>query len=342
VVAVGDRIKLPPDAIAAAGAPALEPQPYDSPEARAGGALTPATDMWALGAMLVEILTRQRPVSGGSVPYLPEPFATIVNRTLRDNAAERWSAAEIKAWLNPPAPAMPVPIRIAVPEPAPPPAAAASGAAAAAPAAALEPAEPLAGRHAASGRPAYFEGSATRSDGVTGEDAPEAVTPRELEPARVRHGGSMKWVPLAGVLAAGLGLIFLPHSRPPAGTPAAKAPAAPVVEPAAPRAAPPAASESPAPAPPSAERSAPAPNANAVWRVVVYEYNRRAAAERRASTLNRQRPGWHAQVFTPKGDRAPYLVALGGPMTRAEAERLRQQARAAGLPRDTFIRNYPR
>ncbi len=290
IVAIGDRIKLPADAIAAAGATAR------------------ANDLWSLGVMLVEILTRQRPHSGSAIPYLPEPFATVVQRTLRDDPAERWPAEEIEAWLNPPAP-----------EPAPVIAPSSDGFAempsAGAPAPAVEP-PPHIPEHTAQIHTAP-------------------------EPAPVRHGGVMKWVPLAGVVAAaGLGLIFLPYMRTPATAPPAKSPA--------PAVAPPAAAPAPGPAvnadiparPPV--HTAPAWRPDAVWRVVVYEYSHRAAAEQRARALNRQHPAWHAQVFTPRGNRAPYLVALGGPMTRPEAERLRNQARAAGLPRDTFIRNYPR
>jgi hypothetical protein len=34
-------------------------------------------------------------------------------------------------------------------------------------------------------------------------------------------------------------------------------------------------------------------------------------------------------------------VALGGRMTRPEAERLQKTARSSGLPGDTFVRNFP-
>ena len=253
IMAFGDRIKLPSDTI------------------RRGG--DPAQDLWELGATLVEILTRGRPQAGGEIPWVPEPFATIVQRTMGAAPAERWTVADIEAHLDPPQPA-------AVP---------------AGPASEPEP-EPLA-------------------------------APAEKVERRIRHGNAMRWVPLAGLAAAaGLGALFLPHSETPARAPAVQtAPAAAPVE-----AAPPAAR--------AEARRSPA----AIWRVVVYEYTHRAAAEHKARTLNQKRPELRAEVFTPKGNRAPYLVSLGGFMTLPEAERVKKQARAAGLPRDTFVRNYGR
>jgi hypothetical protein len=94
--------------------------------------------------------------------------------------------------------------------------------------------------------------------------------------------------------------------------------------------------EAPKPVQNADRRAAP----DAIWRVVVFEYSHRAAAEHKARSLNQKRPELHAEVFTPRGNRAPYLVALGGFMTLAEAERMKKQARAAGMPRDTFVRNY--
>ena len=57
-------------------------------------------------------------------------------------------------------------------------------------------------------------------------------------------------------------------------------------------------------------------------------------------SLNQQHPAWHAEVFAPKGEHGPFFVSLGGRMTLPEAERLQREARAKGLPRDTFVRNF--
>ncbi|HJT87157.1 MAG TPA: SPOR domain-containing protein, partial [Bryobacteraceae bacterium] len=97
-----------------------------------------------------------------------------------------------------------------------------------------------------------------------------------------------------------------------------------------------------APPMPAAAPALPAPGRND-WRVVVYTYTRQPDAEKRAQSLARKWPAFHPEVFTPNGPgRGPYLVSIGGRMTRKEALRLQKQARAKGLPRDTFARNYER
>ena len=47
------------------------------------------------------------------------------------------------------------------------------------------------------------------------------------------------------------------------------------------------------------------------------------------------------EVFTPNG-RAPYLVTVGGAMTRDQAFALVKKGRAEGLPRDSYAQNYRR
>jgi hypothetical protein len=142
----------------------------------------------------------------------------------------------------------------------------------------------------------------------------------------------MKWVPLAGLIAAaGLGALFLPRSKAPAAAkPAVQTAPAPQPVPVAPH----------VETPPPAQSAEARPSPSAIWRVVVYEYSHRTAAEHKVRSLNEKRPELHAEVFAPRGNRAPYLVALGGFMTFADAERVKKQARAAGMPRDTFVRNY--
>lgn len=267
IMAFGDRIKLPSDTIRRSG---------DSSE-----------DMWALGATLVEILTRDRPQPGAAIPWVPEPFGTIVQRTMGEEPARRWTVADIETHLDPPKPA-PVPIAAPAPEPEP-------------------VVEPMA--------------------------IPELAPSRDVVTQPLaRHGRSMKWVPLAGLIAAaGLGALFLPRSKQPEVKPAVQTTPQPV-----PQTAPVRQPD----APPAVQSAAAAANPAAIWRVVVYEYSHRAAAEHKAHSLNQKRPELRAEVFTPRGNRAPYLVALGGFMTLPEAERVKKQARAAGMPRDTFVRNY--
>lgn len=131
------------------------------------------------------------------------------------------------------------------------------------------------------------------------------------------------------------------QTQPPATPPAAvPAPAAPVgnaagamgaPETVKPPAKPSAADVSPAAAPASGPRS--------VWHVVVYTYHYETAAQHKAAELAAKFPQLEPQVFSPSGH-APYLVALGGGMTRDQAFQRREAALAAGMPRDTYMQNY--
>lgn len=78
----------------------------------------------------------------------------------------------------------------------------------------------------------------------------------------------------------------------------------------------------------------------AVWRVVLFTYNHQADAEKKVQSVNSQHPDLHAGVFSPSGSGKPYLVVVGGEMTREEAARERQRALRAGMPRDSYIQNY--
>jgi eukaryotic-like serine/threonine-protein kinase len=158
-----------------------------------------------------------------------------------------------------------------------------------------------------------------------------AVKPREVAAAAVaaevsRTPSFPKWVLApALVLLALLGLPFLP-----------KTPPAHVASPA------------PAPATPaSAAPAAPAPvgvpeEPSEYWRVIAYTYNVYRKAEEKARSLNQKWAGASAEVFQPNGRSGPYLVALGGRMSRDEAVRLLRIARGKGLPRDIYIQNYRR
>src|SRR5271166_1973175 len=75
------------------------------------------------------------------------------------------------------------------------------------------------------------------------------------------------------------------------------------------------------------------------WRVVAYTYNREEQAQHKSATIAKRYPDLHAEVFTPTGQ-APYLVTIGGAMSRDEAFALATKARSEGLPRDTYAQNY--
>lgn len=77
-----------------------------------------------------------------------------------------------------------------------------------------------------------------------------------------------------------------------------------------------------------------------VWRVIVYTFNREADAEKKVKSLNAKHPHLEAQVFTPTANSGPYLVTVGGKMTRENAARFRSKAVSMGLPHDSYIQNY--
>lgn len=77
------------------------------------------------------------------------------------------------------------------------------------------------------------------------------------------------------------------------------------------------------------------------WRVVVYTYMRRQDAEHKVAQIGARFPGFIPEVFSPNGGgRPPYLVALGGRMTRGQARTLQRQAREKGMPSGTYIQNF--
>ncbi|HEX4029823.1 MAG TPA: SPOR domain-containing protein [Terracidiphilus sp.] len=75
------------------------------------------------------------------------------------------------------------------------------------------------------------------------------------------------------------------------------------------------------------------------WRVIAFTYNRKADAEKMASSLAHSHPDLHSAVFAPSGH-APYLVSIGGLMDRDAAYALARRSRSLGLPHDTYAQNY--
>ena len=129
IMAIGDELKLSSDSLLRAGeldgssaiadqSPVAHANLYDPPESAPGfvppakGA-SPAGDVWSLGMTLVEVLTRNLPVSdaagrGNDLPLpaeLPEPFLDIARHSLVRKREERWTVAQIAARLENRAPA---------------------------------------------------------------------------------------------------------------------------------------------------------------------------------------------------------------------------------------------
>lgn len=92
---------------------------------------------------------------------------------------------------------------------------------------------------------------------------------------------------------------------------------------------------------PSQPASTAVPGSRTQWRVVAFTYNHEDQAKQKAETIQKQHPSLNAEVFSPTG-RAPYLVTVGGPMSREAAESFKAKARGQGLPRDIYAQNYSR
>jgi len=107
IMAIADQVKLSSDGIRRAGeanANVVTGGVYAAPELAAGGTASAASDVWSLGATLVQVLTQRPPEFGqGSseplLPALPAPFLEIVRHCLVRDPQRRWGIAEIAATL---------------------------------------------------------------------------------------------------------------------------------------------------------------------------------------------------------------------------------------------------
>jgi hypothetical protein len=91
----------------------------------------------------------------------------------------------------------------------------------------------------------------------------------------------------------------------------------------------------------SVPAAAVATNVAGQWRVVAFTYNGEKLAQQKAASVAAKHPDLRPEVFTPSGH-APYLVTVGGTMSRDEAFALVKKGRAEGLPRDSYAQNYRR
>lgn len=315
-------------------------------------------DVKDFGTLLLRGLTlEKRPRPGQN---LPAPFNQIVPRALDGT----WGLTEITKALTPHLPK-------AVPQPAAAPSAAAKPAAvpaAVAPAAVAASPAPARPRPAAVPTPVAASATSPAAVAAALKPTPETQTTlpypepkpaaephtappdnpllyqRRIQLPTVSTGSPLpKWAPLAIAAALVVAFVlFLVHGSSSAKTQTSvlSVPAAQSTHTAA----------APAPAPPAVTprqvaASAPEPRPAVApthvqpgWYVIAYTFNHEEQALKRAAALVRRYPGLHPQVIAPSGN--AYMVALGGAMSRNEAESTRNHARRAGLPRDTFVRNY--
>ena len=116
VLAVGDLLKLSSDQVAApveSGGAGTRRDVYDAPET-AEGIVSPAGDLWSVGATLVETLTQKPPFAEetpqrdrGVPASIPEPFRGIARECLHTDPKRRCSIADIKARMQPSARSVP-------------------------------------------------------------------------------------------------------------------------------------------------------------------------------------------------------------------------------------------
>jgi TonB family protein len=115
VLAVDNQLKLSTDQLRPSTESSIggsRRDVYDAPETTAG-ILTPAGDLWSVGALLVTALTQKAPFAGEaagdpSVPqFIPEPFRGIARECLHLDPRRRCSIADIKARMQPAARSIP-------------------------------------------------------------------------------------------------------------------------------------------------------------------------------------------------------------------------------------------
>jgi hypothetical protein len=261
-----------------------------------------ARDVHDFAVVLLQALTQQRRLPVGTT--LPAPFHEIVTNGI----SSTWGLPQIAAAIAPSIAASAAPKQAAPIVPAP--------SAVAAPSAAK---------------------SATYTPPAAAIPTPRVVTPVvEDEPRRV-----LPWTTIAALLivALFLGWHFLHKTPAPIPTLATMPSQETSAASTATAAKEPTPSVSARSAAPTAT-TAPAAGPHTQWRVVAYTYNHEAQAQEKVTQIASKHGVLNPEVFAPKGH-APYLVTIGGSMSREEAMALRRKARAAGLPRDTYAQNFP-
>jgi eukaryotic-like serine/threonine-protein kinase len=314
VLAVGEEIKLRSDCI------------RETPEGDEGSELK-RWDVYDLSVVMLQSLTQHKTFeeAEGELP-LEAPFDEIVRKGMNGE----WGLAEISAALNPgaKAPSITPPV-----------------------------ARPVAPREVEVERPVAALPEVQPVPPIP--PVPTIPTRRIAVPVEEEEpGGIEKRRLVIGVGAMLLLLLvwFFVHSRaksngaapesaaPPAvaqGSDTAPTQGAVTAAPeAAPASRPSAAVTANAPAPAEPTPTTTAGDARGQWRVVAYTYNREAQAQQKVASVAAKHPDLKPEVFTPNGQ-APYLVTVGGAMSRDEAFALVKKAKGDGrLPRDSYAQNY--
>jgi hypothetical protein len=77
------------------------------------------------------------------------------------------------------------------------------------------------------------------------------------------------------------------------------------------------------------------------WRVIAFTYSREDQAQQKVAEIAQSHPDLSPTVFRPNG-RGPFLVTLGGPMSREDAFAFSGKAKREGMPKDIYAQNYRR
>ncbi len=310
VLAVNETVKLRSDCVRECVADVE----FNTPE---GCAELRRRDIHNLGILLLRCLTLEREWTPAL--NLPEPFRQIIPRALDGN----WSLEQIAAALDS---AAAVPKAVAPPTPG----------GVAAPPRTVVPENVRQATSTAAAAPVKSEAASPEPAASPVFRARNHIEPAEPSPSPLRSVWLMCAAAAFVVLLVGWHFLAKKQSKP-AATTAASSPVVPAA-----RTAAPAASAVAAPTLPTTRPPAPpvaATPSRTGWYVVAFTYNHEGQARTKATRLGARHASLHPEVFSPTG-RPPFLVILGGPMSKSEAQLVLRQARRSGMPRDTFIRNY--
>jgi hypothetical protein len=77
-----------------------------------------------------------------------------------------------------------------------------------------------------------------------------------------------------------------------------------------------------------------------VWFVVAGSYPTLEEARKEAQKINEPTKGFQAEIYARPGNPSGYDVVIGANLTYEEAQKIRQKAVSAGLPRETTVRTF--
>ena len=321
VMAVGESIKLRSDCI------------REAPEGDEAQTLR-QRDVHDYAVVLLEALTQRKTLESA----LPAPFYEIVRKGMNGD----WGLGQIAGALRPVgrastagAPTAPRPAPLSATTPAP------------APAVATSSAPTVDRQEVATTAPAE------RPVAAPPLVAPPSVARRIQAPVDEERGVGLKGIAYGvGILLIALLGWYFVHSKTASSSGAGQA-AAPATAPVVQESAPVTANSSAAntrlnPKSSSAvvAGSTPAPvgvNATGAgsgkWRVIAFTYNREDQAKQKAASIAQSHPDLSPSVFTPTG-KAPFLVTVGGSMSKQDAFAFSGKAKREGMPGDTYAQNY--